>query len=434
MSFIDSTPSSIPRFRRQNSCTIEFNLDSATPKKEQEKTNLDRFKNTEGKDVKISLALGNSLFSNSENFLDEKGEKISKVIEENVPWQYETIPSTVQALIHSKSRRKATWLLIEGDDSLGKMRLGLAIAEGVFGSTDKLFCMNLRRGEKAENPCEILEGVLRNHEKKVILLEDVELADTQIMKILEHEFESGKAAGISEEEENLPEKIIIVTTGDSSGCAEEKINRDLVIQLKLQIEEKVGNLLDNKRKADWDLANNAKIPRIHDNDSSRKVFSRQSSSNTLDLNLRADEDDLEKSEEKSHQFTNSLQNPSGFLELIEHRSIFNLNQPRFCKLGELFLSKIERSFVEVFDNKEMESFSVDERVLEEILNRCHGFLNSLFEKWLKDVFQTSLRELKIGGKKGMTVRLCLGGKEEESPLEGRFLDSNLPNKVRVSLD
>lgn len=431
LSFIDSTPSSIPRFRRQNSCTIEFNLDSATPKKEQEKTNLIRFKDTEGKDVKISLALGDSLFSNSENFVDEKGEKISKVIEENVPWQYESISSTVQALINSKSSKKATWLLIEGDDSIGKMRLGLAIAEGVFGSTDKLFCMKLRRGEKAESPCEILEGALRNHEKKVILLKNVELAETQIMKILEHEFESGKAAGISEEEKNLPEKIIIVTRG---GCDEEKMNRDLVIQLKLQIEEKVDNLLENKRKAEWDLANKAKIPRIHDNDSSKKVFSRQSSSNTLDLNLRADEDDHEKNEEKSNQFTNSLQSPSGFLESIEHQSIFNLNQPQFCKLGELFLSKIERSFGEVFDNKEMESFSVDERVLEEILNGCHGFLNSLFEKWLKDVFQTSLRELKIGGKKGMTVRLCLGGQGEEPPLEGRFLDSNLPNKVRVSLD
>ncbi|GLT72832.1 hypothetical protein SLA2020_447310 [Shorea laevis] len=98
---------------------------------------------------------------------------------------------------------------------------------------------------------------------------------------------------------------------------------------------------------------------------------------------------------------------------------------------ELFMSKIKGSFKEVCGKKNVESFVVEERVLEEVLVGSASFPNSLFDKWLKDIFQTSLLQtVKFGGKdEGIgVVKLCLGGKGE-GILEDGFMGSCLPKKV-----
>uniref|UniRef100_A0A5B7C8N2 Uncharacterized protein n=1 Tax=Davidia involucrata TaxID=16924 RepID=A0A5B7C8N2_DAVIN len=47
---------------------------------------------------------------------------------------------------------KESWLLIEGNDSIGNRRLAGAIAESVFGSADLLFYMNMRNRESRMSP------------------------------------------------------------------------------------------------------------------------------------------------------------------------------------------------------------------------------------------------------------------------------------------
>jgi len=72
-------------------------------------------------------------------------------------------------------------------------------------------------------------------------------------------------------------------------------------------------------------------------------------------------------------------------------------------------------------------------VLDEVLVGSASFPNSLFEKWLKDIFQTSLQlTVKFGGKEeGMgVVKLCLGGGKGDGILEeDGFMGSCLPKKV-----
>ncbi|RVW16111.1 Protein SMAX1-like 4 [Vitis vinifera] len=73
----------VPRFRRQQSCHIEFSFDSGKlPELKGEKT--------------IRLR------------------DICKLLEENVPWQSEAISPIAEALIDSKSSKKETWLLLQG--------------------------------------------------------------------------------------------------------------------------------------------------------------------------------------------------------------------------------------------------------------------------------------------------------------------------------
>ncbi|XP_059634574.1 protein SMAX1-LIKE 4-like [Cornus florida] len=460
ISFADSalkpsqSASSLPRFRRQQSCHIEFSFSNGNHKHQPVEPSLDSLKNTEGKEVKITLALGNSLFSDAGKLAQSRDhEEMCKFVQENVPWQAELIPSIVKALIDSKSIKKESWLLIEGNDIVGKRRLARAIAESMFGSVDSLFCINMRNGDHRMSPSsEVLERAFRNHEKLVVLVEDVDFADAQFIKFLADGFETGKFGESSKREGDFGQTIFILTKGEPTSYEDDNKSSNSVIQMKLQLNETIPNSgtssFDHKRKAEWELPNKAKSPRMNEkehssfiaveNGNSKKEFTRQLSSNTLDLNIRADEDEEDGSKpgdlspissDLTRETGNDLQNPVGFLELINNRFIFDWNSTRDGQMREMFLFKIKGCFEEVFGSKNLGSFTVEEMLLEEVLFGSGCFLNSLFEKWLENVFQTSLQTVKIGGKENMSVRLCFGGKGESS-LGNGFMGSSLPKKIQ----
>ncbi|KAM4131464.1 hypothetical protein ACJW30_01G177900 [Castanea mollissima] len=453
----------VSRLRRQQSCTFEFNFTNDNQKHQSAEPSLGFLKDNDGQEVKITLALGNSFLSDSEKLVERKSERTMqradtcKVLQENVPWQSEFIPSIAEALIDSKFSKQETWLLIQGNDSIGKRRLALAIAESIFGSADLLLHLNMRKRDNAETPCpQILAKAMKTHGKLVILVEDVDLADTQFMKFLVDAYESGKFGESSKREGSTTGQVIFILTKGGSTSYENKNKQDCVIKLNLQVNETKPSLgtfnFDHKRKAEWDLLTKTKkTPRMEakedafcvagDNGNIKKDFSRQSSFNsTLDLNIRADEEDESEgkpgeyspiSSDLTRETTTDPQNQHGFLEMIENRFIFDRSPARDREMIELFLSKIKSSFEEIYVKQNVDNFSVEERVLEEVLVGSASFPNSLFEKWLKDIFQTSLQTFKVGGKEGVEVRLCLEGKGEGF-LEDGFMGSCLPKKIYVS--
>ncbi|KAF5461696.1 hypothetical protein F2P56_017772 [Juglans regia] len=447
----------VPRFRRQQSCTIEFNFNGGTEKQQSAEPSLHSLKDNDGKELKITLALGNSLFPHSTKLVEQKSERTmqradtSKLLQEVVPWQTETIPSIAEALIDSKLAKQETWFLVQGDDSIGKRRLARAIAESIFGSADLLLHMSMTKRDNELTPgTEVLAKTLKNHEKLVVLVEDVDLADTQFMKFLADRYETGKFGESSKREASVGQTIFILTNGGST-TYEDKKNQKFVIKLNLEINERKPILatpnVDRKRKAEWDLSNFGKKKREYgssvagETGNSKKDLSRQSSFNTLDLNIRAEENDESEDKQGEHSPissdltretpTDPRSRPHGFLKLIENRFVFDRSPARDREMIELILSKIKGSFEEVCGKQNVDSFSVEERVLEEVLVGSASFPNSLFEKWLRDIFQTSLRTVEFGGKKGMGVRLCLDGKGD-GILEDGFLGSRLPKTIQVS--
>ncbi|XP_068327826.1 protein SMAX1-LIKE 4-like [Pyrus communis] len=454
----------VPRFRRQQSCMIEFNFDNGVQKNQVTEPSLDSLVNTEGKELKITLALGNSVFSGSEKVVERKCTErtmqradICKLLKENVPWQSESIPSIVEAIFNSKTARQETWLLIQGNDSIGKRRLAHAIAELVLGSADSLLHIDINKNENEMNPrVEVVARALKSNEKLVVLVEDVDLADTQFLKFLADGFENRKFGEVSRSEGIQSQAIFILAKSDSTRYDEEKAKyRDSIIQMALKVDEKAsaspsfrGVNFDHKRKAEWELQIKTKSSRSGEqedpsvvaveNVNNKEVFSRQSSFNTLDLNLKAGEDDeiedkagelSPNSSDLTRETNTDLETPHGFLESIENVIVFNRSPARDREATELFLSKIEGCFGEVYGKLNVVRFSVDKRVLEGVCIGSGYFPNSLFEKWLKDIFQKSLRAVKLSGKEGILVRLCLGDKED-GILEG-FLGSCLPMKIHI---
>ncbi|XP_028774102.1 protein SMAX1-LIKE 4-like [Neltuma alba] len=466
ISFADSAAKSaynsniVPRFQRQQSCTIEFNFSNETQKQQQaiaEEPSLESLKGMEGKEVKITLALGNSQFGGSEpreeNITDtaQRRAHVCNLLQENVPWQSETIPSIAEALVvNSQSKRQnATWVILKGDDSVGKIRLARAIAESFFGSDDLLLQLDMKKETLASPSSQVLRRALEAREEVVVLIENINFADTDFKKFLIDIYETGK----------FGQAIFIGTTGGST-INEEQV-QDSVMQLTLQVSETNPNLethciLGQKRKAEFDLF--AKIKKLRTEDKEvesnrKKDFSRQSSFNTLDLNMKANEEDDDDddgygessgspiSSDLTRETMPDSTNPNGFLDSIKNQFEFNRSPAREREMAELFSSRIKGCFEELHGKQNVRNFSIEEKVIEEVVGGCGSFTNRVFEKWLKDIFQRSLETGKE--KEGIGFRLCWGGNGKEGKGkggeirvldsgEGGFMSSRLPKSIRVN--
>ncbi|XP_043714342.1 protein SMAX1-LIKE 4-like isoform X2 [Telopea speciosissima] len=460
------------QLRSHQSRTIEFGFTNEEAwEHRQSELSSDFLKNMESQEVKTTLALGNPLFSDSmaskvqkrEGKMDPKRD-LCKLLQENIPWQSAIIPSIAEALIGSSklSEKNGNWFLIRGMDCIGKRRLALATAESICGSTDHLVHLNKRRENKDPQLSEILIEALKENPKCVVLLEDIDYADSNFIKFLADGLKTKNFKDMEGGEVCFDQATFIATIGGSGSSGSSSfINSkedEVAIQMKLQFEEdtttnpafEIFNS-DHKRKAEWDLPfnKNNKHPRKEEKEHSsssvedinggdKGVISRQSSSNTFDLNIRAEEEEEDDNSnpipsDLTQETATDLHSPHGyFLGSIEKSFLFDQNPKLFDEMGETFLSKIKGSFHEVCRSEMKMSLSVDKVVLDEMVAGCGSFLDSLFEIWLKDIFQTSLEKVvKERGKEG-NIKLSLLGAKEENILDyGGFKGSSLPKTVQV---
>ncbi|KAK4265572.1 hypothetical protein QN277_026604 [Acacia crassicarpa] len=371
---------------------------------------------------------------------------LSREWKENVPWQSETLVSSIAEafLVDSKSAKQNStcWFYLQGNDSIGKRRLARTIAESLFGSAHFLFNLDMRK-ETSLSPCsEMLNRALKTHEQLVVLIENADFADAQFRKFFADGFETGKF-GDFRAKENPGQRIIILT---NNGSTKEQSQDDSVISLVMKVITETQPGSDHKRKAEWDLLTKFKRPRIEDKEEvvwvseQKQDFSRQSSFNTLDLNIRAEEEEDDDDGVDKAGGSNPISSESQanlLLDSIENRFVFNKNPGEEDKrdIEALFSSKIKRYFEEVCGKQRLEKFSVEERVIEEMRVGCGSFTNSLFEKWLKDIFQSSLKGINMRGKEdeegGILFKLCWGGKGDKI-LDSGFMSSCLPRNVQVS--
>ncbi|KAE9608102.1 hypothetical protein Lal_00003720 [Lupinus albus] len=445
ISFADSATTR-PAYMYQQSCTIEFNFsnDVADEKKE-ETTILDSIKSI----------VGNSTYSDGsrekvENICDNttlvQQAHICKMLQENVPWHSEKVTSISEALVLgcSKSARQksTTWLFMQGNDYAGKTRLGRAIAESFFGSVndDKFLHLDMmiktceEIGTKTPFS-EMLDAALKSHEQLVILIENVDSADAHFKKFLADKFETLKLGNLCTNEENSCNAIFILS---NDGCTKRTYNnKNYVMKLVLQVSETNSTLkpssspcFSHKRNlSELDLFTKIKKARNEE-----KEFARESRFNTLDLNIKAEdyEENSPNSSDSTREIVAYNLNSNEFVNSIKNRFELNQSPTRERKMKEMFMLKIKGSFEEVYG---VVNFSVEDKVIEEIGVGCGCFTNSVFEKWLKDIFQTSLRIVNFGGKEkeneGIVFTLCWGGKGHKICDSG-FMSSCLPNNIQVN--
>ncbi|KAE8098813.1 hypothetical protein FH972_016849 [Carpinus fangiana] len=120
--------------------------------------------------------------------------------------------------------------------------------------------MNMTKRANEVIPCsEVVAKALENHEKLVVFVEDVDLAEAQFMKFLADRYETGKFGELSKGEHSVGQAIFVLAKGGSTSY-EEKKNQDSVISLNLRINEPMNQSynFDHKLKHEWDLSSKTK--------------------------------------------------------------------------------------------------------------------------------------------------------------------------------
>ncbi|XP_010541106.1 PREDICTED: protein SMAX1-LIKE 4 isoform X2 [Tarenaya hassleriana] len=444
--------SSVAKFRRQNSCTIEFSFGSDQDCPKTDEPRLDGFKGNEGEETKITLALGPSpLPSDSEQSEEEEEESkrtdkitdLSEKLHQNLPWQANVLPSIVKALTDSVPSRNDTWILISGNDGAGKRRLALTIAESLFESADEMVKISLRK--RASGSCKTLENALKEHKNAVFLIERIDLADVQFMECIIDRFEDAKFGDLNSRRRGKKGQAIFILTKDDEDDDDEEEEEEedcsqsenSVITMVLKCISSSSNTTNHKRKPEFDVSatNKLKNRRTGEEDEEsvaceisnmKKEFSRQLSfGSKLDLNLKIDDEEGdESSSESKQQFLNSIQNR---FDMSKHDE----------EITKVFVERVRDSCEMILGGQERLDFSVEEKLMRKLSDKSGFFLNSVSEEWAREVFEECLLTVKNGGKEGISViKLCFGGIdviEEGAVYEDGFMGTCLPKRIHVSL-
>lgn len=383
--------------------------------------------------------------------------RLSKGLAEKVWWQPEAAISVAAAMTECKlgsgKRRGARskgdlWVMFLGPDRVGKKRMASALAELVSGSSPVMIYLGSRRGDgesdmsfRGKTVVDRIAEAVRRNPFAVIVLEDINEADTLVRVSIKRALERGRLSDSHGREVSLGNVVFILTADwlpDNVKCLS---NGVLVDKEKLaSIAKKAWQLRLSvsgrtvKRRAPW----------LHDDDQ-RPTKPRKETNSALafDLNEAADtEDDKADGSHNSSDLTieheeYSLNNrpllaaaspppPQEMLNSVDDTIVFK--PAEFVSLRNGITSTISNRFSNLVGAGI--SLEMDEDAVEKILSGLWIGRTSL-EAWTENVLVPSFEELKSSlpsstADEPVVVRLESDG---ESDRGGR--EDLLPSSVKV---
>ncbi|XP_042410444.1 protein SMAX1-LIKE 4-like [Zingiber officinale] len=175
---------------------------------------------------------------------------------------------------------------------------------------------------------------------------------------------------------------------------------------------------DAKRKSESDVGSLSKKPRKEEH--------------SFDLNFTVNSDIEE------HTVPSDLTQEAEFnsrrlpQELLNSTVQLTLNAccGQYHEVKVNLLLKLHRAFDEMQNAKDEKwQLFIDPEVVEELTQAAGLFLESFFEKWVREVLQPCLLTVQRGG----NLRLRLEGEERRNIEEFGFMASVLPNKINIEL-
>ncbi|KAJ8505532.1 hypothetical protein OPV22_006418 [Ensete ventricosum] len=371
-------------------------------------------------DVGVTLSLGSAAVSDSATSNKQKEmmadhRELTRKLLENMPWQSEIVPSIVEAL--TSSENKGVRLLLQGNDCVSKRRLARVVVEHFCGSEERFIHINMRRRASKCSSCgEILEEAWEKESKLVVFMEAIDRADTSFIRSLVDVLKMGAFETSSGQEVCLTETTFILTTSSSAGIGDAGEGSNDVIKMKLEAEEPSTNKDLKRKEAETEQQDKPKRPRT--------------GGCTLDLNLLAEGEDEEAvpSDLTNETDCGNSRLPSELLELITARFAMDADLERLRPASENLVSKLRRAFDEVRSGggEEIGELLIDGAAVAELMAAAGSFLEGIFERWVREVFQTCLRRVERGG----NVRLRAEGKVG-NVAEFGFMSSLLPKRMEA---
>ncbi|KAG6513488.1 hypothetical protein ZIOFF_023818 [Zingiber officinale] len=159
---------------------------------------------------------------------------LCSALEEQVPWQKHIISDIASTILQCRSgmRRRSersepeeakqeTWLLFQGSDFEGKVKIAMEIARLVFGSYTDFISIS---SEASHGYIERFAEAIRDNPHSCILMEDMEQVDYQTQQGIMNAIGSGRIKRSGGEEISVSDAIIILTCesieySSSSACS-----------------------------------------------------------------------------------------------------------------------------------------------------------------------------------------------------------------------
>lgn len=421
-----------------------------------------------------------------------------KRLSDKVPWQSESsiqaIASTVLECRSGVLRRQGnlslksdTWLLILGPDRVGKRNVAKALAETIFGSQDKVVPVSICR-PNSPNPrschqeAEIdyslrgktyvdrLAEAVSSNPHSVILLEEIDQADSFLMATIVNAMERGKLVDSNGRDVSLSDAIILMTSSIGSSkyfmnsakglqLDEEKLSaRNGRYGLRLEVQDMNGVTalrspqgFSLKRKAEWDHH----MQESHSFDQQKR--NRKSLSVSLDLNLQAQDQELLQADQDqdgsmsgnsdvSQEILLPLQNDSAltdqilscsrerfsdqFFKFLDNCIVF---QPLdFGHLAEFLLNKLESSYTRETNGRG--SLEVESSALEHMVSSCWEMGTQVFEKWVEEIFAVGLAKMHSMHTLTSQTIVKLSSVPEIDGESCFYANSSLPARLEVDLN
>ncbi|GMH23275.1 hypothetical protein Nepgr_025118 [Nepenthes gracilis] len=381
--------------------------------------------------------------------------KLLKGLKEKVWWQKEAASAVAAAVTHCRTSngkhrvagaKGDIWLLFSGPDRIGKKKMADALSELVCCVNPVTICLgSCQDGKESESNFRgktildrIAEAVRRNP-FSVVVLQDIDEADTLICGSIKRAIERGRLADSHGREISLGNVIFILTASRVPGSFKNSCSRLLLSneklaslaggswQLKLSIGKKMG-----KRHAHWL------------NDEYRTTKPRKemgASALSFDLNETADTEDdrLDGSRNSSdltvdHEVENGHENwQSPGISSASHELLDSVDDAIIFKPVDFAViwCHIEREimtkFSTIIGNKL--DLKVEEAALQKILGGLwHG--QTGLEAWLEKVLVPAIEQLKTSLPASMdeTWTACL---ELDGESENRSHGDWLPNRITI---
>jgi hypothetical protein len=372
------------------------------------------------------------------------------------------------------NKKNDIWFSFYGPDSIAKRRVGVALAELKYSSSENLIYLDLSlhdwgnpnfRGKRATD---CISEELRRKRRSVIFLDNVDKADCLVQESLIHAMETGRYKDLhGGRVADLNDSIVVLSTRMNQGCqdaslgmeegnafSEEKVVEARGNQLKIIVEPGTANISGGPggkvavssrhslRNSQASLFSSSFSKRkLHISDGQEKTAELPNTSKRLhrtssvpfDLNLPGDEAEAHGGDEdSSSSHENSSGDPEGSVGNLL-RSVdesINFKPFDFGKLCEDILQEFSNAISNTLGSRCR--LEIDAVAMEQVV--AAAWASDSDEKrpvrtWVEQVFARSLEQLKVKCMNLSSCTLRLVACEDETPVKEDGFGALLPSRI-----
>ncbi|PKI46670.1 hypothetical protein CRG98_033012 [Punica granatum] len=403
----------------------------------------------------------------SEQFFSDDFKAIFKDIREKVGRQQEAISRISQMVAsfrarnfgtrHQMSTRGDFWLTFLGPDRMGKWKVAVSLCEILYGNREHLIHIDLSSlpddlNHRGKTPVDIIAGELSKKPVCVVFLENVDRADEQVQSSLLQAILTGKFSDSRGREIGVHRAIFVATLsflksnqilhsheldGTASRFSEERVLEAKGWPMKILVKHANDNVINasspihvNKRKLmglDEDEASSETLEMVN-----KRIY--RISSKDLDLNLPAENDEPQDSDECSMECDVCDNSKAWLLDFIDRTDATVVFKPYdFDSLAERILKEIRECFRQTVGLECL--IEIEPKVMEQLLSAIYTSDgdDKQLKDWMANVLSREFAQLQrryeLTDRTTVSLLACC----EDVSMEEQVSGSCLPCKIFVNL-